>query len=388
MGLLFCINIVKRVNDHYMEKVMTLESDIRSLSKRLNLDWELIYSVAILETNGNIYAHRFDPKTFFKISKQTVAFYHQATKIDQRQADYASAWGAFQTMGMYAEDLGYQDSIDMANQLNGSSYGQVDCFERYISQYRPNCLIALRDHDFEEFGRIYKGENSNYRKYAEDLQKAFEALGKRRMVILQVGSEGAAVSYLQKLLNIKSDGIYGPQTRRTVEKYQRENDLVVTGKVGKLTWEKLEVNSDVAELPKVGEIISTLSKKRNWLMSLFGIGGVGGLGEALKMYGPYGLIAIGAILILIYFYMEIMNGKTKDINEKRGRSNDRNSNQQRSAGWDRPIQDPAVGYREPEEPRISHDDKISVGNDGRRDRNTTIREEPSEDSGTTVEFIR
>jgi hypothetical protein len=57
--------------------------------------------------------------------------------------------------------------------------------------------------------------------------------------VLKVGSRGAAVRYLQGVLGITADGIFGQQTRAAVHKFQTANKLVSDGLVGPKTWEKL-----------------------------------------------------------------------------------------------------------------------------------------------------
>lgn len=60
------------------------------------------------------------------------------------------------------------------------------------------------------------------------------------MGTLKQGSRGAEVKTLQILLGIKSDGIFGKQTRANVVQFQSKNGLVVDGIVGAKTWAKLQ----------------------------------------------------------------------------------------------------------------------------------------------------
>ncbi|MCM8831568.1 MAG: peptidoglycan-binding protein [Candidatus Omnitrophica bacterium] len=43
------------------------------------------------------------------------------------------------------------------------------------------------------------------------------------------------------LYNGKIDGIAGPKTKKAIEEFQAKNGLVVDGKVGPKTWEKLKI---------------------------------------------------------------------------------------------------------------------------------------------------
>ena len=58
--------------------------------------------------------------------------------------------------------------------------------------------------------------------------------------ILRRGSKGEAVRMLQGLLDIKTDGDFGPITENAVRAFQRKNDLVVDGVVGPRTWAALD----------------------------------------------------------------------------------------------------------------------------------------------------
>lgn len=56
---------------------------------------------------------------------------------------------------------------------------------------------------------------------------------------LKIGSHGAAVKELQKLLHIHADGIFGPATRAAVKHFQATHHLVADGVVGAKTWAAL-----------------------------------------------------------------------------------------------------------------------------------------------------
>lgn len=59
--------------------------------------------------------------------------------------------------------------------------------------------------------------------------------------VLRVGSRGAEVKNLQRKLGVDQTGYFGNYTRSAVIKFQRENNLPMTGVVGKLTLEKLNL---------------------------------------------------------------------------------------------------------------------------------------------------
>lgn len=59
------------------------------------------------------------------------------------------------------------------------------------------------------------------------------------MEILKKGSRGGEVEKLQKLLNIKADGMFGPATELAVMRFQAQQGLKTDGVVGNKTWSKL-----------------------------------------------------------------------------------------------------------------------------------------------------
>ena len=71
------------------------------------------------------------------------------------------------------------------------------------------------------------------------------------MVVYKRGSVGEQVKQIQKALGIKADGIFGKGTEDAVKKFQQENGLVVDGKVGPKTLEKLMSNMDTYLSPIV-----------------------------------------------------------------------------------------------------------------------------------------
>jgi len=53
------------------------------------------------------------------------------------------------------------------------------------------------------------------------------------------GDKHGDVALIQRLLEIKADGIFGAQTEAKVKEYQRNQNLAVDGIVGRATWERL-----------------------------------------------------------------------------------------------------------------------------------------------------
>tara|TARA_R110002012_G_scaffold56875_1_gene146198 strand:+ start:409 stop:1245 length:837 start_codon:yes stop_codon:yes gene_type:complete len=67
------------------------------------------------------------------------------------------------------------------------------------------------------------------------------------MKTLKIGDRGDEVKKLQKLLQIKPDGVFGPATQLTVMKYQGQQGLKTDGIVGSKTWAKLESKLELSK---------------------------------------------------------------------------------------------------------------------------------------------
>jgi hypothetical protein len=70
------------------------------------------------------------------------------------------------------------------------------------------------------------------------------------MKTLKLNSRGHELKQLQAILNITTDGIFGPQTLRAVMQFQRNNNLSADGIVGPLTWSLL-LSTGVSHTPSM-----------------------------------------------------------------------------------------------------------------------------------------
>jgi len=57
---------------------------------------------------------------------------------------------------------------------------------------------------------------------------------------LKKGSKGARVAFVQRVLGLQVDRIFGPGTRRAVKRFQRRHGLTADGIVGSGTWQALK----------------------------------------------------------------------------------------------------------------------------------------------------
>ena len=58
-------------------------------------------------------------------------------------------------------------------------------------------------------------------------------------MLLKVGSTGAQVKELQRLLSVRDDGVFGIDTLKAVKDFQAKNGLISDGIVGSKTWDVL-----------------------------------------------------------------------------------------------------------------------------------------------------
>lgn len=64
------------------------------------------------------------------------------------------------------------------------------------------------------------------------------------MSTLRKGDSGSEVKYLQRLLGVTADGIFGSNTETAVKEFQKNNNLTADGIVGQKTWTALESSSN------------------------------------------------------------------------------------------------------------------------------------------------
>ena len=68
---------------------------------------------------------------------------------------------------------------------------------------------------------------------------------------IKYGSKGEDVRYLQRILNLDVDGIFGKHTEEAVKAFQKAHGLEVDGIVGKHTWAALEQSTATGIAPDV-----------------------------------------------------------------------------------------------------------------------------------------
>ena len=118
-------------------------------------------------------------------------------------------------------------------------------------------------------------------------------------MVLRLGSKGEKVKELQEYLNINSDGIFGRGTENAVKKFQHENELVVDGIVGPVTWDRIKnsidktINPIFLRLGSTGEEVEKLQKSLKLVSD--GIFGRGTENVVKEFQSKSGLVSDGIV---------------------------------------------------------------------------------------------
>ena len=115
----------------------------------------------------------------------------------------------------------------------------TSCPGRYFPMER---FIGVKENLVLSFQRAATADGFDFPKYGCDGQYGSETQSvmqkcvvKRRLTYKYKN----ATRLVQRLLGIKQDGLAGVQTESAIKEFQRQNNLVVDGKCGPCTWEKL-----------------------------------------------------------------------------------------------------------------------------------------------------
>lgn len=83
------------------------------------------------------------------------------------------------------------------------------------------------------------------------------------MNTIKKGSRGDDVKLIQRLLNLRDDGLFGSQTELFVKMWQKENGLVPDGVVGPRSWQKIEAEYCVSPFAIYDPLVVHISQQRN-----------------------------------------------------------------------------------------------------------------------------
>jgi hypothetical protein len=100
-----------------------------------------------------------------------------AKQINENCAIESTSFGLFQIMGFHWQTLGYQSAQDFENQVSENELKQTEAFIRFISlKTNSKMIVALQEHDYETFARLYNGPNYKKNRYDEKIKAEYNAI--------------------------------------------------------------------------------------------------------------------------------------------------------------------------------------------------------------------
>jgi hypothetical protein len=100
-----------------------------------------------------------------------------AKQINESSAIESASFGLFQIMGFHWQTLGYQSAKEFEQQMSESELKQTEAFIRFISlKSNHKMILALKEHDYATFARLYNGPNYKKNRYDEKIKEAYETI--------------------------------------------------------------------------------------------------------------------------------------------------------------------------------------------------------------------
>lgn len=115
----------------------------------------------------------------------------------------------------------------------------TSCPGRYFPMER---FIGVKENLVLSFQRAATADGFNFPKYGCDGKYGSETQSVMQQCVVKrrlTYKYKNATRLVQRLLGIEQDGLAGVQTESAIKDFQRQNNLVVDGKCGPCTWEKL-----------------------------------------------------------------------------------------------------------------------------------------------------
>lgn len=183
------------------------------------------------------------------------ALVKKAASFDINAAYESCSYGVGQVMGSNWKNLGYSSMAAFLSKARNGLFGQVELMLQFIIYNKLD--DELRNLDWSGFARGYNGSGYKKNNYHLKLEKAYKANGgientsKAASGNLRLGSIGAGVREIQSLLvlagySLKVDGDFGTATKDAVKDFQKKNNLIVDGIVGKQTQTALSSLREIA----------------------------------------------------------------------------------------------------------------------------------------------
>ena len=198
--------------------------------------------------NRNLAAKKWGALPYAKSQSARYNQLKRAATINEQAAYAACSWGVGQVLGENAEWLGYGTPKKLAETAMSGIEGQLAVMLQFIR--KRGLIDALGGLDWRGFARLYNGSGqvdyystrmaAAYKRHAGTQSTAPDG------VTLRLGMRGDDVAELQRHLrglgyHLIVDGDYGPATRRMVQQFQAENDMVADGIAGPATLARIDV---------------------------------------------------------------------------------------------------------------------------------------------------
>jgi hypothetical protein len=140
------------------------DSMIKDLALKLDIDFALIKAITDVESRKNgVNSIRFESHVYKKYA-------HLGKKTATQMA---TSFGAFQIMGFNYDDAGFNSIEKMINAMK-TPEGQIIAFSNFI-QNNPKIHIALKNHNWTVFAKLYNGPNYAQNNYDNKIREAYKA---------------------------------------------------------------------------------------------------------------------------------------------------------------------------------------------------------------------
>ena len=165
----------------------------------------------------------------------------RAIALDREAALRSASWGLGQIMGFNAQVAGFADAEEMVAEMVQHENAQLLAMANFINS-QPRAVLALRNHDWAGFARIYNGPSYAENKYDIKLDAAFRSFQAGTLPDLNVRTAQAYLTYLGFSPG-GVDGMMGRMTRSALHDFQQSQGLPETDEV---TDEALAAITEVA----------------------------------------------------------------------------------------------------------------------------------------------
>ncbi len=240
------------------------EQDFENAAKSLDVSIAAIKAIAEVESNGNGFLKDGSPKILFErhyfqrytygkfnethpnISNKKPGGYTKnewerlniAISLNSSAALKSASWGQFQIMGANYKYCGFENVEDFVIAQKTSASMQLNCFVNFIKS-NSQLHNALKHHDWEKVAKLYNGTLYAKNEYDIKLKKSFI---KHNIKITK-----SDIIFVQNTLNKLGyncgaiDGVFGNKTSNAISLFEKDNDMIMTGKINNYLINKLKI---------------------------------------------------------------------------------------------------------------------------------------------------